>query len=53
MSPVGLVSPCPDRVVATITRLVFPPYSAGGAPDITSRDCIELDGSWLENTLLC
>jgi len=25
-------------VVATITRLVFPPYSAGGAPEMTSMD---------------
>ncbi|MEI9969914.1 MAG: hypothetical protein WDM87_15300 [Terracidiphilus sp.] len=31
----------------------MPPYSAGGAPLITSIDWIELDGSWLENTLLC
>ena len=35
---VGLVTPCPERVVATITRLVLPPYSAGGAPLITSMD---------------
>ena len=32
MLPVGLVTPCPERVVATITRLVLSPYSAGGAP---------------------
>ena len=38
MLPVGLVTPCPERVVATITRLVLPPYSAGGAPLITSID---------------
>ena len=38
MLPVGLVAPCPERVVATITRLVLSPYSAGGAPEITSMD---------------
>ena len=32
MLPVGLVTPCPERVVATMTRLVLSPYSAGGAP---------------------
>src|SRR5215472_2862682 len=51
--PVGFVTPCPDRVVATITRLVLPPYSAGGAPAITSSDWMELEGIWLEKTLLC
>ena len=30
--PWGVVTPWPERVVATITRLVLPPYSAGGAP---------------------
>ncbi len=38
MPPVGLVMPWPERVVATITRLVLPPYSAGGAPLMTSMD---------------
>ena len=38
MLPVGLVTPCPERVVATITRLVLSPYSAGGAPEMTSMD---------------
>ena len=36
MLPVGLVTPWPERVVATITRLVLSPYSAGGAPAMTS-----------------
>ena len=53
IDPVGVVIPCPERVVTSITRLVLPPYSAGGAPEITSSDCTALDGSWLENTLLC
>ena len=53
MLPVGLVTPWPERVVATMTRLVLPPYSAGGAPEMTSMDWIELEGSWLEKTLLC
>src|SRR5215469_1416885 len=53
MLPVGFVTPWPDRVVATITRLVLPPYSAGGAPLITSIDWIEFDGNWFENVLLC
>ena len=38
MLPVGLVTPCPERVVTLITRLVLPPYSAGGAPEMTSID---------------
>ena len=38
MLPVGLVTPCPERVVATMTRLVLSPYSAGGAPEMTSID---------------
>src|SRR5208283_5504241 len=33
--------------------LVLPPYSAGGAPDITSIDWMDSTGSWLEKTLLC
>ena len=37
-APVGLVTPWPERVVATMTRLVLPPYSAGGAPEMTSMD---------------
>src|SRR5579862_7525944 len=53
MLPVGLDTPWPERVVATITRLVLPPYSAGGAPSMTSIDWIELEGSWFENVLLC
>ena len=53
MLPVGLVTPWPERVVATMTRLVLPPYSAGGAPAITSSDWMELEGSWLEKVLLC
>ena len=31
----------------------MPPYSAGGAPDITSIDCTESRGIWFEKTLLC
>ena len=53
MEPVGVVTPWPERVVATMTRLVLPPYSAGGAPEMTSRDWTELEGIWLEKTLLC
>ena len=34
----GLGDALPERVVATITRLVLPPYSAGGAPLMTSMD---------------
>src|ERR1700689_3029845 len=45
--------PCPERVVTLITTLVLSPYSAGGAPEITSIDSIESSGIWLENTLLC
>ncbi len=40
-------------MVTTITRLVLSPYSAGGAPSITSMDCTASTGIWLENTLLC
>src|SRR6185437_9964230 len=47
------VSPRPERVVTSMTTLVLSPYSAGGAPSITSRDWIESTGIWLENTLLC
>ena len=36
-----------------MTKLVLPPYSAGGAPAITSIDWIESSGIWLEKTLLC
>ncbi len=53
MSPWGSVAPKPDRVVTTITTLVLSPYSAGGAPSITSIDCTESTGIWLEKTLLC
>ena len=53
MLPVGLVTPWPERVVALMTRLVLSPYSAGGAPAMTSSDCTEFEGSWLEKTLLC
>jgi len=45
MLPVGLVTPWPERVLATMTRLVLPPYSAGGAPLMTSMDWMELAGS--------
>ena len=38
MLPVGLVTPWPERVVTLMTRLVLSPYSAGGAPEITSID---------------
>ena len=38
MLPVGVVMPCPERVVTWITRLVLSPYSAGGAPEMTSID---------------
>src|ERR1700722_949901 len=51
--PVGVVTPWPERVVALMTRLVLSPYSAGGAPSITSSDCTAADGTWLEKTLLC
>ena len=53
MLPVGLVAPRPDRVVTWITRLVLPPNSAGGAPEMTSIDWTEFEGIWLEKTLLC
>ena len=53
MLPVGFFSPCPERVVTWITRLVLSPYSAGGAPEITWMDWIEFEGIWFENTLLC
>jgi hypothetical protein len=36
-----------------MTKLVLSPYSAGGAPGLTSSDWIESTGIWLENTLLC
>ena len=42
-----------NAVVTTITKLVLSPYSAGGAPSITSIDCTDSIGIWLENTLLC
>src|SRR5271170_7441691 len=51
-SPVGLLVPSPDRVVATMTSEVLPPYSAGGAPGMTSRDWTESIGIWLEKVLL-
>ena len=38
MLPCGIFSPKPERVVTLITRLVLSPYSAGGAPEITSSD---------------
>src|SRR5208282_5009275 len=51
--PWGVVTPWPERVAATITTLVLPPYSAGGAPEMTSYDWTESSGIWFENTLLC
>ena len=36
--PCGVVTPWPERVVATITRLVLSPNSAGGAPSMTVSD---------------
>src|SRR5579884_977311 len=45
--------PWPDRVLTLITTLVLSPYSAGGAPEITSVDCTASSGIWLEKTLLC
>ena len=36
--PVGCVCPTPERVVTLMTRLVLSPYSAGGAPEMTSMD---------------
>ena len=33
------------------TTLVLPPYSAGGAPSITSMAWIESAGIWFEKTL--
>src|ERR1700689_507536 len=53
MLPWGVVTPWPERVVATITTLVLPPYSAGGAPEMTSMDSIDSNGIWFEKTLLC
>src|ERR1700732_756612 len=53
MLPLGVVKPCPERVVTLITTLVFSPNSAGGAPEMTSIDSIESRGIWLEKTLLC
>ena len=43
----------PERVVATMTSEVLPPYSAGGAPGMTISDCTESMGIWLEKTLDC
>jgi hypothetical protein len=51
--PVGVVTPWPERVVTSMTTLVLPPNSAGGAPSMTSSDWTDLEGSWLEKTLLC
>ena len=51
--PVGVVTPWPDRVVAFTTRLVLSPYSAGGAPVITSTEAIAFSGIDVENCLLC
>ena len=39
------MTPWPERVVATITTLVLPPYSAGGAPEITSMRFDGIDGN--------
>ena len=44
MLPCGWFCPRPERVVTTATTLVLPPYSAGGAPSITSMDWIESAG---------
>src|ERR1700742_2423191 len=49
----GLLGPRPERVATSMTSAVLPPYSAGGAPEMTSSDCTALAGSWLEKTLLC
>src|ERR1700746_166259 len=43
-----LLYPCPERVVRLMTRLAFSPYSAGGAPEMTSMDCTASKGIWLE-----
>ncbi len=43
--PCGVVTPRPERVVTSITRLVLSPYSAGGAPSITSSDWTESSGN--------
>ena len=51
--PWGVVEPSPERVVTSITRLVLSPYSAGGAPAMTSIDCTASSGIWLEKVLLC
>ena len=51
-SPCGCGLPSPERVVATMTSEVLPPYSAEGAPGITSSDCTESIGIWLEKVLL-
>ena len=45
--------PWPERVVTLMTTLVLSPNSAGGAPLMTSTDCTESRGTWLEKTLLC
>ena len=44
--------PWPERVVTLITMLVLSPYSAGGAPVMTSRDWTASTGIWFEKVLL-
>src|SRR5215469_159040 len=51
--PCAGLTPRPERVVTTTTMLVLSPYSAEGAPSITSIDCTEATGSWFEKALLC
>ena len=51
--PKVLSTPRPLFVMALITRLVLSPYSAGGAPVITSTDAMAFSGIEVENCLLC
>ena len=44
-SPCGVVWPRPERVVTLATRLVLSPYSAGGAPSMTSSDWTAAEGA--------
>ena len=46
-----MVTPWPERVVATITTLVLPPYSAGGAPEMTSMDSNRFEGNLVGENL--
>jgi len=43
----------PDFVTMWTTRLLLSPYSAGGAPVMSSMDWMALSGIWVEKFLLC